>query len=208
MPFVLCNAPTTFEWLMERILSGLPWEVCLLYLDDIIVHAKTFEAELDQLRSVFTRLREAGLKLSPKKCHPFKKRVVFLGHMVSEDGVSTDPEKIRAVCDWPTPVSASTLRSFLGLFSYYRLFVRSFADIAAPLHCLTEKDKAFSWTKECTVAFQRLKQVLSQSPVLAYPTSEGAFVLDTDVINTGIGAVLSKKKQGETRKSSPTLAAA
>ena len=87
MPFGLCNAPATFERLMERVLSGLPWEVCLLYLDDIIVHAKTFKAELERLRSVFTRLREAGLKLSPKKCHLFKKRVVFLGHVVSEEGM-------------------------------------------------------------------------------------------------------------------------
>ena len=158
MPFGLCNAPATFERLMERVLSGLPWEVCLLYLDDIIVHAKTFEAELDQLCSVFTRLREAGLKLSPKKCHLFKKRVVFLGHMVSEDRVSTDPEKIPAVCDWPTPVSASTLRSFLGLCSYYRWFVRGFVNIAAPLHRLTEKDKAFSWSEECNDVFLRLKQ--------------------------------------------------
>ena len=197
MPFGLCNAPATFERLMERVLSGLPWEVCLSYLDDIIVHAKTFEAELAQLRSVFTRLREAGLKLSPKKCHLFKKRVVFLGHVVSKDGVSTDPEKIRAVCDWPTPVSASTLRGFLGLCSYYRRFVRGFADIAAPLHRLTEKDKAFSWSEECNDAFHRLTQVLSQAPVLAYPTTEGAFVLDTDASNTGIGAGLSQTQGGE-----------
>ena len=199
MPFGLCNAPATFERLMERVLSGLPWEVCLLYLDDIIVHAKTFKAELERLRWVFARLREAGLKLSPKKCHLFKKRVVFLGHVVSEEGVSTDPEKIKAVCEWPTPTSASTLRSFLGLCSYYRRFVRGFANIAAPLHRLTEKDKAFVWTHECDVAFHRLKQVMSQAPVLAYPTSEGAFVLDTDASNTGIGAVLSQKQGGEER---------
>ena len=119
--------------------------------------------------------------------------------------MSTDPEKIRAVCDWPIPVSASTLRSFLG--SYYRRFVRAFADIAASLHRLTEKDKAFSWSKECNDAFQRLKQVLSHAPVLAYTTSEGTFVLDTDASNTGIGAVLSQK-QGDRRRSLPTLAAA
>ena len=199
MPFGLCNAPATFERLMERVLSGLPWEVCLLYLDDIIVHAKTFKAELEQLRSVFGRLREAGLKLSPKKCHLFKKPVVFLGHVVSEEGVSTDPEKIKAVCEWPTPTSASTLHSFLGLCSYYCRFVRGFANIAAPLHRLTEKDKAFVWTHECDVEFHRLKQVMSQAPVLAYPTLEGAFVLDTDASNTGIGAVLSQTQGREER---------
>ena len=119
MPLELCNAPATFVQLMERVLNGLPWEVCLLYLDDIIVHATTFKAELERLCSVFTRLREAGLKLSPKKCHLFKSRVVFLGHIVSEEGVSPDPEKIKAVCEWPTPTSVSALCSFLGLCSYY-----------------------------------------------------------------------------------------
>ena len=111
--------------------------------------------------------------------------------------MSTDPGKIKAVCEWPTPTSASTLHSFLGLCSYYRRFVRGFANIAAPLHRLTEKDKAFVGTHECDIAFHRLKQVMSQAPELAYPTSEGAFVLDTDASNTGIGAVLSQKKGGE-----------
>ena len=199
MPFGLCNAPATFERLMELVLAGVPWQVCLLYLDDIIVHAKTFEAELERLRTVFMRLRTAGLKLSPKKCHLFKKRVVFLGHVVSEEGVLTDPDKITAVCDWPTPTSASSLRSFLGLCSYYRRFVRGFATIAAPLHRLTEKGKVFTWTEECDIAFQRLKQVLSSAPVLVYPSTDGTFILDTDASDTGIGAVLSQVQGGEER---------
>ena len=197
MPFGLCNAPATFERLMEHVLSGLPLEVCLLYLDDIIVHAQTFEAELERLRAVFTRLRMVRLKLNAKKCHLFKKRVVFLGHVVSDKGVSTDPEKISAVHEWLTPTSISSLRSFLGLCSYYRRFVRGFSTIASPLHCLTEKGKVFVWMQECDVAFQRLKQALSQAPVLTYPTSEDTFVVDTDASNSGIGAVLSQVQDGE-----------
>ena len=102
MPFRFCNAPATFKRLVERVLSsGPPWEVCCLYLDDIIMHATTFKVELERLCSVFTRLQEAGLKLSQTKCHLFKKRVVFLGHnMVSEEGVSIDPGKIKTVCEW------------------------------------------------------------------------------------------------------------
>ena len=139
----------------------------------------------------------ARLKLNAKKCHLFKKRVVFLGHVVSDKGVSTDPEKISAVHEWPTPTSVSSLRSFLGLCSYYRRFVRGFSTIASPLHCLTEKGKDFVWTQECDVAFQRLKQALSQAPVLAYPTSEDTFVVDTDASNSGVGAVLSQVQDGE-----------
>ena len=123
---------------MESVLAGLPWEVCLLYLDDIIVHANTFQAELERLRAVFERLRKAGLKLSPKKCHLFKRRVTFLGHVVSSGGVSTDPEKVASVCDWPTPHTPTGVRSFLGLCSYYRRFVQGFSSIASPLYRLTE----------------------------------------------------------------------
>jgi hypothetical protein len=103
MSFGLANAPATFERLMERVLAGLPWEVCLAYLDDIIIHAKSFEEELRRLREVLQRLSNAGLKLSPKKCHLFQKSVKFLGHVVSGEGISTDPEKIRAVSECQCP---------------------------------------------------------------------------------------------------------
>ncbi|KAK3743858.1 hypothetical protein QZH41_005256 [Actinostola sp. cb2023] len=97
MAFGLCNAPATFERLMEKVLSGLSWEICLAYIDDIIVHAKTFQAEKERLREVLKRMRAAGLKLSPKKCHLFQQSVEFLGHIVSSDGISTNPEKVKAV---------------------------------------------------------------------------------------------------------------
>ena len=103
MPFGLANAPATFERLMERVLTGLPPELCLVYLDDLIVHGKHFAEELELLRDVFLRLRTARLKLSPNKCHLFQKRVAYLGHIVGEEGVSTDPAKIRSVVDWPAP---------------------------------------------------------------------------------------------------------
>ena len=93
MPFGLCNAPATFERLMEHVLSGLPWDVCLLYLDDITVHANNFQGEMKRLKTVFERLANAGLKPSPKKCHLFRRRVTFLGHVVSGEGISTDPER-------------------------------------------------------------------------------------------------------------------
>lgn len=199
MPFGLVSAPATFERLMERVLAGLPWDVCLAYLDDIIVHAESFEAEKDRLCKVLQRLRNAGLKLSPKKCNLFQQSVKFLGHVVSGEGLSTDPEKTRAVAEWPVPSKVTELRSFLGLCSYYRRFVKDFAEIARPLHRLTEKTKDFAWTQECDDAFNRLKTALTTAPVLKYPSTTDPFILDTDASNFGLGAVLSQVQDGEER---------
>ena len=190
MPFAM-HRPATFERLMEQVLAGMSWEVLLIYLDDVIVHAKSFQDQLERLRAVFTRLRAAGLKLSPTKCHLFQRSVTFLGHIVSSDGVSTYPEKVAAVRDWPTPMTPKQVRAFLGLCSYYRRFVRGFADTAKPLYRLTEKGSQFMWSETCESAFKLLKAKLTSTPVLAYPTSNGLFVFDTDASDKGIGAVLT-----------------
>ena len=199
MPFGLCNAPATFERLMELVLAGLPWNVCLLYLDDILVHAKTFEEEIENLREVFGRFRAANLKLNPKKCELFREEVLYLGHMVTEEGISTEPSKVEAVTTWPTPKNKRDLRAFLGLCSYYRKFIKSFADIAGPLYKLTEKQTVFAWTEQCNDAFDELKRRLTTAPVLAYPIALGRFTLDTDASERGIGAVLSQEQNGQER---------
>lgn len=157
MPFGLCNAPVTFERLMEQVLSGLPWEVLLIYLDDIIVYAMSFQEMMDRLRLVFTRLREANLKLSPNKCHLFQDRVKYLGHLVSQQGICTDPEEISGIQDWPIPTSVSDLRTFIGLCSYYRRYVKGFADLAKPLFKLQDKGADFVWTETWNISFKTLK---------------------------------------------------
>ena len=192
MPFGLANGPATFERLMEQVLRGLHWQTCLVYLDDIIVFSKTFETHLARLEEVIDRIGTAGLKLSPKKCHLFQTEVTFLGHVVNKDGIGTDPSKIEAVTSWPCPKSVKEVRSFLGLCSYYRKFVKGFATIAKPLHELTHKDQSFIWTVDCQKAFDTLKSTLTSSPILAYPSSEGDLILDTDASGVGIGAVLSQ----------------
>lgn len=115
MPFGLCNAPATFERLMETVLSGLQWQVCLIYLDDVIVYGKTFEEMLHNLELVFEKLRAAGLKLKARKCTLFSKQVKYLGDVISEEGVETDVEKVEAVRKWPEPVNKTQVRSFIGL---------------------------------------------------------------------------------------------
>ena len=196
LAFGLCNAPAVFERLMLKILSGLTWKTCLVYLDDIIVFSKSFEEQIENLAEVLNRLKQANLKLNPKKCKLFQKQVTFLGHVVSENGVSTDPEKIKAVSEWPLPKNVKQIRSFLGLCSYYRKYISHFAAIARPLHKLTEKNQSFIWTDECQLAFQTLKQALTNTPILAYPRNEDSFILDTDASNTCLGAVLSQVQDG------------
>lgn len=192
MPFGLCNAPATFQRLMNLILSGLQWNCCLVYLDDIIVHGNNFQEHLYNLDLVFSRIQKARLKIKPTKCAFFKEKVKYLGHIVSKEGVAADPEKTVKVKTWPVPSSVKEVQQFLGLANYYRRFIRDFASIAKPLHKLTEKNSSFSWTKECQQSFETLREKLSSPPVLCYPNFEESFILDTDASNDGIGAVLSQ----------------
>ena len=125
MPFGLCNAPATFQRLMETVLAGLVRERCVVYIDDILVIGETFEQPLKNLCKVLDRLREANLKLKPKKCKFAEREVCYLGYIVSECGLSTDPAKVEAVKKFPRPSDVRSLRSFLGLVSYYRRFIPS-----------------------------------------------------------------------------------
>ena len=197
MPFGLCNAPATFEQLMETVLAGLHWHICLIYLDDIIVTGRTFEDMIANLSEVFERFKTAGLKLKARKCTLFANEVEFLGHVVSSDGIKTDPKKTEAVKNWPTPTCVKEVRSFLGICSYYRRFIYRFSDVAKPLHSLTEKGQKFVWTDECKMAFDTLKQNLTEAPILAHPDFEKEFILDTDASDVAIAAVLSQKIEGK-----------
>ncbi|KRX34141.1 Retrovirus-related Pol polyprotein from transposon 17.6, partial [Trichinella murrelli] len=134
MPFGLCNARATFQRVMDLTLTGLKWKKCLVYLDDIVIFGRTFQEHLNNLAEILQRIRQSGLKLKPAKCRLCAKEIPFLGHIVYRDGVRTNPSKTEKVASWPTPTSTSEVRTFLGLASYYRRFVKSFASIARPLH--------------------------------------------------------------------------
>ena len=199
LPFGVTNGPATFQRLMDITMTGLNYQICLVYLDDIIVMSKDIDQHLDRLVMIFDRLRSSGLKLKPSKCKLLRKRLPFLGHIVTDFGNETDPEKIQAIAEWPTPTSVTEVRSFVGLCSYYRRFVKDFAAIAGPLHALTGKNARFCWTDACQTAFEELRRRLVNSPIVAMPQNEGQFRLDTDASNEAIGAVLSQVQDGEER---------
>ena len=195
MPFGLCNAPATFERLMDRVLQGFRWSRCLVYLDDIISFGTTFDDSLDNLTLIFERLRSYGLQLKSTKCHLFQISVPFLGHVVGRRGLECgvcDPRKIEDVKTWPVPDCLKSVRQFLGFVGYNRRFIPSFADLAEPLVALTGKDVPFIWRPACAAAFTDLRDTMVRAPILAFPTELGDYVLDTDASNFGLGGVLSQ----------------
>eukprot|EP00731_Ephydatia_muelleri_P003023 Em0001g3023a len=199
MPFGLTNAPATFQRLMERVLAGLHWTTCLIYLDDILIFSATVQQHFTRLREIFDRLKQAGLKIKPSKCLLLQKSIKYLGHVVSEHGIKTDSDKTRCIADWPTPSCLQDLKQFLGLASYYRRFVRNFAAIVAPLVKLTEKGHVWHWSSDCDAAFLQLKERLVTSPILGYPVFNQPFMVDTDASGEGLGAVLSQYVSGVER---------
>ena len=199
VPFSLCNAPATFSHLMDRILSGLHLETCLFYLDDIIVFSSTWEKHLARLRQVFERLKHANLKLGAEKCAFAAKKVSYLVHQVTEEGLLPDSALLAAIRELPPPKTASKVCSFLGLAWYYRRYVKNFAAIAGPLHALTKKDEVFHWSADCQSVFDRLKMLLTTSPITAFPDFSQSFRLYTDASTTGLGAILAQVREGKER---------
>ncbi|XP_040264683.1 uncharacterized protein LOC120979792, partial [Bufo bufo] len=207
MPFGLCNAPGTFQRLMERCLGHKNFETVLLYLDDVIVYSKTYEDHLKHLAEVFEILIKYGLKVKPSKCHLLKPAVKYLGHVVSGEGVQPDPDKLAAVRNWPVPTTVKEVRGFLGFASYYRRFIPHFAQIADPIQELLRGQPKKSprtpvpieWNEEREIAFQLLKKKLTEPPVLGYPDYSKPFHLYTDASKRGLGAVLAQIQEGKER---------
>jgi hypothetical protein len=198
MPFGLCNAPATFQRLMDMVMCGLKWKKCLVYFDDILVFTHgSFEQHLIDLAEVMDTLIAADLKAKATKCGFARREVGFLGHLVSTDGIKPDPAKVQVIKEWPPPTTLKNLRSFLGLASYYRRFVKQFATITAPLSALTQKDTPYVWSKQCDNAFNRIKRVLCNSPVVQCPDTSKLFILQTDASQFGIGAVLAQRDHND-----------
>ncbi len=214
MPFGLSNAPATYQRLMEECLSGLHLNICLVYIDDLIIFSRTYEEHLERLELVFKRLQDCGLKLAPSKCKFFKKRVKYVGYIVSEDGIEADPDKVEKIQNWPIPTSPEEVRRFLGFAGYYRKFVKDFSKISRPLSQLMPKSGAkrkgskmktptpqvvWKWSKAQEDSFQELKNRLSSPPVLGYVDYSKPFELHVDASTHGLGAVLYQEQDGHLR---------
>ncbi|KAL0152304.1 hypothetical protein M9458_052027 [Cirrhinus mrigala] len=210
MPFGLCNAPSTFQRLMERLFGDQQCHSLLLYLDDIVVFSSSIAQHMERLEVVLSRLEREGLKAKLGKCAFLRQEVKYLGHVISSTGVATDPSKIEAVAQWPCPSNVTELRSFLGFASYYRRFVEGFAKLAAPLHKLVGEfagvkgkhaGRSFvsAWSAGCQESFEGLKGKLTTAPVLAYADFSKPFILEVDASHQGLGAVLSQECEGKVR---------
>ena len=193
LPFGLVNSPSTFALVMAKALDKINWKFAMTYVDDILVFSSNFKQHLHHLQTIFERLRACKLKIKPSKCHFAAESVNYLGHVITKEGVTVDKTKISAVKDFPPPTSEHDLRSYLGLASYYRRFVKGFAHIAAPLFNLLKKGENFVWDHECQTSFDKLKQCLTEAPVLIYPDMNRPFYLTTDASGFAIAYILSQE---------------
>ena len=200
MPFGLCNAPLTFQRLMQNCLGELNLTYCLIYLDDVIVFSGTPEEHLQRMRVVFNRLQEHGLKLKPSKCDVFKSEINYLAHHVSQKGVLPSKKNLESIAQCLPPDTYTKVKSFVGLVGYYRHFIKGFAKIAAPLYDLTsgdnkdKKSEHVDLSPEALEAFDHLKAACLQTPILAFPDFDKPFLLEKDASRRGLGAVLSQKQ--------------
>ena len=193
LPMGLKVSPSTFSRLMTVAMTGLNMEKCLVYLDDIIVFGKTLDQHNKNLSDIFERLRQTNLKLNPQKCNFLKTELLYLGHLVSMEGIKPDPSKIEIIKQWSSPQTADEVKRFVAFANYYRKHIKNFALHCNPLNKLTRKSVEFVWTEECEHSFQYLKKCFVNPPVLDYPdfSDKNTFTLHTDASGNAIGAVLS-----------------
>jgi len=192
MPFGLTNAPATFQRFMNDVLKSVIKKFALVYLDDVIIYSKTLDQHITHIEKVLDLLRKAGLKIKISKCTFLQTSVNYLGHVISQTGITPDPKKTKAIESFPTPTNISHLKSFLGLAGYYRKFIKNFATKAHALTMLTRKNVPWRWTQEEEDAFQFLKKCLINPPILRYPDFSREFLIHTDASGYGVGSVLSQ----------------
>ncbi|KAG1958060.1 retrotransposable element [Pimephales promelas] len=193
MPFGLSNSPAVFQALVNDVLRDMIDQFIYVYLDDILIFSSSLQEHVQHVRRVLQRLLENGLFVKAEKCDFHAQSVPFLGYIVSSEGMRMDPEKIKAVVDWPSPDSRKALLRFLGFANFYRRFIRNFSQLVAPLTALTSPRTAFRWSDSAEAVFAKLKSRFVSAPILITPDSSRQFVVEVDASEVGVGAVLSQR---------------
>ena len=193
MPFGLTNAPAVFMDYMNRIFRQYLDQFVVVFIDDILIYSKSKEEHENHLRIVLGILKEKQLFAKLSKCEFWLSEVKFLGHVISEEGVSVDPSKVEAVLNWKRPETVTEIRSFLGLAGYYRRFIQNFSRIAMPLTKLTRKNQPYVWDEKCERSFTELKERLTSAPVLIIPDPSETYVVYSDASKQGLGCVLMQQ---------------
>lgn len=192
MPMGLKNSPSTFQRVMDNVLRGLQNQICLVYLDDIIVFSTSLQEHMTNLEKVLQRLKESNFKVQMDKSEFLKLETAYLGHVISNEGVKPNPDKIAAIEKYPIPKTPKEIKQFLGLLGYYRKFISDFARITKPLTQCLKKGKKITFDPEYVKSFEKCKTLLTNDPILQYPDFTKEFVLTTDASNVAIGAILSQ----------------
>ncbi len=195
MPFGLKNAPATFQRLMENVLGELRGNICFVYIDDIIIYSPSVAQHFSDLQAVLHKLQMAGLTINLKKSNFCLQEITFLGHVVNVQGIAADPSKVEAIRDYPAPTNIKEVQRFLGLAGWYHRFVPNFSRIAEPINALKKKGCSFLWSQQCQQAFEHLKYCLTSPPILGHPDLQLPFTVYTDASDTGLGAVLTQRKE-------------
>lgn len=191
-PQGLKNSPAFFNRVLRKVFHDLLFKSCFLYLDDILIYSKTFSDHVQHLRQCLDKLKRNGLKLKPSKCSFAYQELKILGHVLSHEGIKTDPDKVSAVVNMPQPKDVSEVRTFLGMTSYYRRFIENYAALAKPLTNLTRKENEFNFDKSCQLAFKILKEKLVSAPILAQFREDLDVILYCDASLQAIGCVLTQ----------------
>ena len=199
MPFGLSNAPAVFQSLVNDILLDMINRFAFVYLDDIFIFSTNPEEHKTHVRLVLQRLLENRLFVKAEKCEFSCTKTNFLGYVISTGNVGMDPEKVKAVEEWPTPTDHRGLQRFLGFANYYRQFIRNYSSVAAPLTRLTSNKLRFEWGPQAEEAFRLLKKRFTTAPILVHPDPERQFIVEVDTSNTGVGAVLSQRSAGDSK---------
>ena len=180
---------------MDRVLCGMWWSLCLVYLDDVISFGASILEALARMEEVLCRLSNVGLQLKAKRCTFMQTEVAFLGHIVGRTGLACDPEKISVVRNWHAPGSVKQVHQFVGSIGYYRRFIQDFAGLSEPLVALTRKgSRSFGLTGNRWL-FYTLKTCLINAPILGFPTEDGRFILDTDASLFAVGWFLANSRR-------------